>query len=91
MDVSQGIHYRVVVIYLLSKLGIKEGAGASRCSEFSLHQLGSRRVVFISPWTTHHCILNQMCATRRAAVGVGLAYAGTFVVARAHSILNALI
>ncbi len=49
----------------------KKGASALWYSELSLHQLGSRPTVFIPRWTTHHCILYQVCATRGAASLVG--------------------
>ncbi len=45
-------------------MGIKKGASAFWYSELSLHQLGSRWTVFIPRWTTHPCILYQVCATR---------------------------
>ncbi len=66
MDVArsapQGAHYLADVIYLR----IKKGAMAFWYSELSLHQLGFRPTVFIPRWTTHPCILYQMCATRGA-------------------------
>ncbi len=70
MDVArsapQGAHYHADVIYLLPYLGIKMGARALWYHELSLHQLGSRPTVFIPRWTTHPCILYQVCATRGA-------------------------
>ncbi len=53
--------------YLLPPLtGNKEGSKGFWYSELSLHQLGSRPTVFIPRWTTHPCILYQVCATRGA-------------------------
>ncbi len=57
---SQGTHYHADDIYLLHKMGIKEGARALWYSELSLHQLGFRPTVFIPRWTTHPCILYQV-------------------------------
>ncbi len=51
-------------------MGIKKGAIALWYSELSLHQLGSRPTVFIPQWTTHPCIIYQVCATRGAAAVV---------------------
>ncbi len=48
-------------------MGIKKGASALWYSELGLHQLGSRPTAFIPRWTTHPCILYQVCATRGAA------------------------
>ncbi len=36
----EGAHYRVDVIYLLPKLGIKKGVWGLRYTEIGLHQLG---------------------------------------------------
>ncbi len=47
-------------------LGIMKGWRALWYSEVDLHQLGSRPTVFIPRWTTHPCILYQVCATRGA-------------------------
>ncbi len=50
----QGTHYYYAdVIYLLRYLGIKQGAWALWCSEFGLHQLGSRPTSIMPRWTTH--------------------------------------
>ncbi len=40
-------------------------------SGLGLHQLGSRPTVFIPRWTTHPCILYQVCVTRGVMAGVG--------------------
>ncbi len=51
MDIArsapQGAHYHAVVIYLLLKLGVREGARALWYSELSLLLLGSRPTVFL--------------------------------------------
>ncbi len=47
-------------------MGMKKGASALWYSELSLRQLGSRPTVFMPRWTTHPCILYQVCATRGA-------------------------
>ncbi len=53
--------------YVLAPLtGNKEGSKCLWHSELSLHQLGSCPTVFIPRWTTHPCILYQVCATRGA-------------------------
>ncbi len=57
-------------------MGIKKGASALWHSELSLHQLGSRPTVFMPRWTTHPCILYQVCATRGANSGCPLLKSG---------------
>ncbi len=66
----QGAHYyHAGVNYVLPELGIKKGAWGLQYFESSLHQLGSRPIVFIPRWTTHPCILYQVCVTPGAGCG----------------------
>ncbi len=60
----QGAQYHADVIYLFPQLRIKKGARALWYSYLCLRQLGSRPTAFILRWTTHPCILYQVCATR---------------------------
>ncbi len=57
-------------------------AGALWYSELSINQQGSRSTVFIAGWTTHPCIVCQVCANRGAAPA---AARDSSVVARALS------
>ncbi len=56
-------HYHADVSYLLPSLGIRKGTRVLCYSELSLHQLSSRPTIVIPRWTTHPCILYQVCTT----------------------------
>ncbi len=68
-------------------MGIKKGASALWYSELSLHQLGSRPTVFIPRWTTHPCIVYEVCATRGAWLCCSVRYYSTWLNPSIHSIL----
>ncbi len=87
----QGAHYHADVIYLFPKLGMKKGARALWCSKLSLHQLGTRSTVVMLQWTTHLCILYQVCATRGAFVVFASRWSARSFLTSRETQFNALI
>ncbi len=76
-EYATGADLHADVIFLLPRCGIKKGVIALWHLELRLHQPGSRSTVFIPRWTTHPCILHQVCATRGATAVI--AFCSNFV------------